>query len=55
MKQQHKQQQKQERAESRLSDRDMKTFLDALENPPEPNAKLQQAVAEYKNNEEGRI
>lgn len=31
----------------RLSDADWQVFLDALEHPPEPNARLQQAFAEH--------
>jgi len=31
----------------RLSDRDRDIFLAALDNPPEPNAKLRRAVKEY--------
>ncbi len=31
-----------------LSEADWETFLDALENPPRPNAKLKQAFAEHK-------
>ena len=31
-----------------LSEADWATFLDALENPPRPNAKLKQAFAEHK-------
>ena len=31
-----------------LSEDDWGVFLDALENPPKPNAKLKRALAEYK-------
>ena len=31
-----------------LSDRDRDSFLDALENPPEPNEKLKQAAKRHK-------
>ena len=32
-----------------LSYKDAQVFFDALENPPEPNGKLKNAVKEYKN------
>lgn len=32
----------------RLSDADWQVFLDALENPPEPNARLRQAFTEHR-------
>jgi uncharacterized protein (DUF1778 family) len=32
-----------------LSKRDTKVFFDALDNPPEPNAKIKSAVNQYKN------
>ncbi len=31
-----------------LNEADWEVFLDALERPPEPNAKLKQAIAEHK-------
>jgi uncharacterized protein (DUF1778 family) len=31
-----------------LNEADWEVFLDALENPPEPNTKLKQAFAEHK-------
>jgi len=33
----------------KLSDEDTQVFFDALENPPEPNDKLKNAVERYKN------
>ncbi len=32
-----------------LSKKDTKVFFDALDNPPEPNAKIKSAVNQYKN------
>ena len=32
-----------------LSNKDAQVFFDALDNPPEPNTKLQNAFAHYKN------